>query len=193
MSCRKFLAIKSENEMATWYSDLISGDGSSVITLPDLPKINSAGVNHGRIRYKKARIVGLFLDTEQLRLMTFKSGDRLIELLVSSDGNGTGSECDLGLYLEGNAHDGAVVDSNLFADALSITGALARVDQIEGAGGALNIDDRGKTLWEMLNAGGATSYTEDPHLSYDLVMLMSASSVTNGPDMAIEAYYTSGD
>ena len=179
--------------MATWFTDLLSGDGASVIALPDLPKINSAGVNHGRIRYKKAFASGLFLDTEEIRLMPMKSGDRLIELLVTSDGNGTGSTAHLGISLEGNAHDGLTIDPNLFADDLVINVPIARVDQIEAAGGALNGDDRGKTLWEMLNAGGATSYLEDPMLRYELVFLLTASAVTNGPALTVECYYTSGD
>ena len=176
--------------MATYFSDHFSSDGSNKSTA-DMQIRASAGISHGRLRYKKASIDSV--DTangEQIRLAQFKSSDRIIEIYVTGDGTPSAGNMDLGLYKSGAAHDGAVIDDDLFASALDVTSAIARTESFKEAT-TLGDTDRGKTLWELA-AIGAASYTADPMEDWDLVG--TTDTGTNAAlKLSVEIVYTSGD
>ncbi len=155
----------------------------------------SAGISHGRMRKKVAAItldlLPVFTTNDVARLMQFKSSDRIFEILVTSGGASTVVTVGLGLHETGNAHDGAVVDLDLFASALAVNGVIARVDQFTESG-TLDNFDRGKTLWELAALGAAT-YTEDPFLDFDLTMTAGAATTTADEPLLIEVLYTAGD
>ncbi len=179
--------------MGQWYSDLISGNGESVITLPTTPKINPAGRAHGRVRYKRAHFVGLPLDVvpDQVRLATFKSSDRILELFQTMDGLPSAGNQDLGFYESGVNHDGPIINNgDEFLDAFVVTGAVARVDKFDGNDFA--DEDRGKTIWELLVVAGQT-YTEDPLLNIDLVLTIDTSYTVLVNTEDYEMFYTAGD
>ncbi len=183
--------------MPSMYSDHFSATGvvatlAGEITL-DMQKRLSAGLGHARLRYKRAHInVGTAAGIgDKLRLMQFKSSDRLAQLFVTSDGGCTAGAGDLGLYQSGLEHDGAGIDADLFASALVVSAAIARVDEFKEAT-TLGDGDRGKTLWEQA-AVGAASYTVDPGGSFDLVMTITMAVTVAVVDLVFEAIYTSGD
>lgn len=156
----------------------------------------SAGINHARARIKQARITVPIGGTggtanDVWRLMTFKSSDRIFSLLVTVTGTGGAGAAHLGLYKAGANHDGAVIDTDLFASALSLINAIARVDQFKEAA-TLEDEDRGKTLWELADEGAGT-YTSDPMEEWDLTAEISTTTTTAATEVLVEVLYTSGD
>ena len=177
--------------MAVWYGTHFGVDAGTGNALVHPPKVVPVGVKHGRMRYNRAMITGLCLNTEVLRFFSMKSSDRLIELMISSDGGSTAANIDIGLYLSGNAHDGAVQDVDLFASAQAIETAIHRDDAfIESA--VIQHEDRGKHLWELLTVGAGTA-TVDPQVSYDICGTVTTEFTDAVSIMVLEAYYTAGD
>ena len=182
--------------MATQWSDHFAAAQPGLTR--DSERRAGAGIGHGRVRYKRANVTldlapDDFAIGDVARLMTFKSSDRLFELFVSADGASTALTADLGLYQAGvsGAHDGAVIDADLFASALALNGAVARVDEFEEAT-TLTEFHRGLTLWEIAAIGEA-AYTVDPFLDFDLAFTCTADILTADENVVVEAFYTSGD
>jgi hypothetical protein len=153
-----------------------------------------AGRSHGRLRTKiaHAQLQMLNSSADTLRMMTFKSNDRLFQLFITSDDVGTTGDIDIGLALAGNRHDGAVVDDDLFSTtALDVNAAaLDRVDQFDN--GALANIHRGFMMWELLAIGGGTDVV-DPHVQYDLILTCTEDFTEALSDIVFEAVYTAGD
>lgn len=183
--------------MATYVSEHFHPDADDTADqgLPTRPHMASAGIAGARKRYKKCRILVTTAVTavapDQLRLMQFKSGDRIHAIKVSDAGASTVTAADLGLYKSGNAHDGAVIDADLFASALSLNGGGSQVEALTEAG-TITDEDRGKTLWEMA-ALGAGSYTEDPFEDWDLTFTVTGAVTTATETILVEVEYTAGD
>ena len=176
--------------MARFYSDHFSSDGSNQTSV-DAQRRISAGLSHGRLRYKRSIVSAMdSANADEVRFAQFKSSDRIIELLLSGDGGGSAGTSNLGLYKSGSAHDGVVIDMDLFASDIDTTGVIARVDQFKESS-TLTDRDRGKTLWELATVGAA-SYTSDPMEDWDLTGLMDAGSDAV-LELVLEVYYTSGD
>jgi len=179
--------------MANYFSEhyTTTVGGTSV----DAPRIKAPpGISHAKIHYKRGSVTVAagVTDDEQCRFFPMKSGDRLINLFLSTPSlTGTTMTADCGLY---TPDGGAVLDLDLFCAAATsplddLTVAVARVDLFTLA--VLENEDRGKPLWENL-AEGAGSDTTDPFLTYDVVITMNTeTSVTVGAELILEAYYTS--
>lgn len=153
-----------------------------------------AGEGHARRRTKVARVqvpTAGMTSGDELRLMQFKSGDRVFSILVTAAGDSTTYAADLGLYKSGARHDGAVIDADLFGSALAMASGVARVDEFTQAT-TLGNADRGKTLWELA-AIGAAAYTSDPLEDWDLVLTSTATGTAAVEDIVVEVEYTSGD
>ena len=129
-----------------------------------------------------------------------RSSDRLIELLISTDGNASGGTVDVGAYLSGDNHDGASIGTatvNLFADALALTTLGNRTAILGNEGGSSSVPvateecPHGTTMWELVNMGDG-SYTSDPGINFDITLLPTVTfDAVN--IITLEAYYTSGD
>jgi len=187
--------------MTDFYSDHYSNDQGETghfTTLLTTHKNVSPGKSHSRVRRKAAFLTvpsGQDLgDNDVLRLMDLKSSDRLIELFFSMDANwGATTTFNVGLYLKGDANDGAVVDEDLFGSVIDWAGEIARVDYFDNAG-TLDDWDRGKTLWELA-AIGAASYTVDPQTTFTVTAqtTQDISATAAAVEMLVEAYYVAGD
>ena len=185
--------------MATYFSDhYVDATDATRISNPatDQSSLDTAyrapaGIAHARLRKKRAACSTLALTTDEVRVMTFKSNDRLFDLTVSGDGGSTAGAINLGLYLTGNRHDGAVVDVDLFASALTTSSAIARVDHFEESA-TLSELNRGWQMWEIAAVGAGTD-TEDPQTQYDLVFVPSTSFTVANTVLVFEALYTAGD
>lgn len=169
--------------MATYFSDHFSADENGN-TAADSERRAPAGINHGRLRIKRAKIIGTITTADTVRLMQFKSGDRLYNLKLTVNGDLTTGAANFGLYKSGDAHDGAVVDADLFATAQSLTSALDETDILDEA--SLTADNRGDELFVM------AGQTEDPMEDWDLVMTPTANFDTS-EEVTVTAVYTSGD
>lgn len=187
--------------MATFYSNHYSADVGATghfTTLSNPPILVAPGRGHTRFRRKEARLTvpsGQDLgDNDVIRIMDLKSSDRLINLYFTMDANwGATTTFNVGLYEKGNNNDGAVVDEDLFGDAIDWSGAIARVDYFDEATTLGNID-RGKTLWEQAAVGDAT-YTTDPGIMFTVTAqtTQDISATAAAVVMMVEAYYMSND
>ena len=182
--------------MATRYSDHFSTTGDDGDSL-DMQVRVSAGIGHGRLRYKRARANGLFTTSDTVRMMTFKSNDRLIELWLSYDGANTAGAVNVGLYLSGSNHSGAVVDADLFCTLQTTTTLAIRTDIMGEPASALiavagEEEVRGLPLWKQASYGAGTD-TVDPMTEYDIVITPYTTIAGADSLMTLEAYYTSGD
>ena len=172
-----------------FFSELFA-EASTPTTL-DSQKRAPAGVSHGRKRYARAEVLTtatLTTDTaaSQIRLKQFKSGDRIHKITVHNTADGGSGAVNMGIWKSGTAHDGAVVDADIFLAAQAVSGASA-AGGIEGfTDGALDDFDRGKTLWEL---NGDTS---DPMEDWDVVITATA-TVATAQNYVGEFEYTSGD
>ena len=185
--------------MATYYSDHFSTNGLQADSYDGQIRV-SAGIGHGRLRYKRAQSTPTSAGTsDTIRMMTFKSSDRLIELLISTDGNATGGTIDLGMFLSGANHDGDSLGANninSFMDAAALTTLANRTDAFGETGAsaiavATENNARGLTMWEIANFGDG-SYTVDPMTQFDIVITPTV-AFDAANIVTLEAYYTSGD
>lgn len=159
----------------------------------DRTKRVAVGIGHGRLRYKRARVtIGTAAGIgDQIRLMQFRSSDRIIQVFMTSDGGGDAGAVDIGIYKTGAAHDGAVIDADLFGSAVAVDAAVARVDQFKESA-ILGDVDRGKTLWELADIGAGT-YTVDPMEDWDLVATVTTAVTVALNTTVWEVIYTAGD
>lgn len=173
--------------MATnYFSDLYAGLATA--STLDAQKRASAGVSHGRIRYSVCRFdPGEVVTINSIvRMKQFKSGDRIHSILLSSTDSGDTGDIDLGFYKTGAAHDGAVVDLDLFASAQDVNAAIReRIEVFDEAG--LDDHDRGKTLWEL------AGQSSDPMEDWDLSIHVAEASTDVAWELTLEIFYTSGD
>lgn len=184
--------------MANYFSDHYSTTVGA--TAVDDPPIKAdPGISHAAVRYKRATVTVAagVTDDEQCRFFPLKSTDRLHALYLSTPSlTGTTMTADMGVYR--TVEDGsALVDLDLFCAAATsplddLTVAIARVDLF--ALGALEDEDRGKMLYQLVDEGLATTvYDNDPHYNFDLVLTMNTeTAVTVGAEFVLEAFYTAG-
>jgi len=172
-----------------FFSDLFSAAGTP--TTLDSQKRAAVGAAHGRNRYARAEVLTtatITTDTaaSQIRLKQFKSGDMIHKITVHNTADGGSGAINMGPWKSGSAHDGAVVDANLFLAAQAVSGASA-AGGIEGfTDGALDDFDRGKALWEL------AGQSSDPMEDWDIVITASA-TVATAQNYVVEFEYTSGD
>ncbi len=174
------------------------GETNHFTTLNAVQTLVSPGLKHSRVR-RSAAFLSVpsgqdLADNDVIRWLDLKSGDRLIQLFFSSNDQwGSTADFNVGLFVKGAANTGAEVDEDLFAAAVNWAGAIARVDQY--AVGTLDDFDRGKTLWEAVNAVTASTYASDPHEMWTVTTRCSSNNTaTDGiVEMLCEAYYIAGD
>jgi len=181
----------------TFYSDHFDGVANTVL---DEQKRVDAGIGHGRLRYSRAEVTTLAApdlpsDGDTIRMMQFKSGDRLNHIFLTSTDSGAAGAVNIGLRKSGYAHDGAVIEGNVFGASIDVnSAALAHVEKL-GTGNPDADLARGKALWEVTNLAGATptsGYTADPMEDWDLSFyFMTAPTVAT--TFILEVYFTGGD
>ena len=191
--------------MATLYSNHYNssgtvGPGEGALTEElglDSTKKVSAGLSHSRLRRSHAKCtVGTVAGaSDEIRMLTLKSSDRLHSLLWSTDGGSTNGTADLGWYKSGAAHNGALPSTNS-VDAFSTTAfdiktAAGRTEAFEL--GDLDTEDIGKQVWELINVSDASTYTVDPGGTFDITWTVVEAVSVAVVTVQLEAYYTSGD
>jgi len=175
--------------MTAYYSDNIAVSTANTTLVPGFRP--TVGIKHARTRTDTARISALLLTTDVARMITVQSGSRLIKLELTSNGGSDAGAIDIGLYLTGSAHDGAVVDVDLFASAQTISTAIDLTD-VFNESAVLDSTDRGKTMWELAAVGAGTD-TIDPLVQYDITIVPTTSFTTTASILTLIATYAAGD
>tara|TARA_B100002049_G_C15840518_1_gene274921 strand:- start:37 stop:591 length:555 start_codon:yes stop_codon:yes gene_type:complete len=184
--------------MTTYYSDNFSAinpaTGLEDNTTLDTQKRVDAGIGHGRIRYKRAKVTFQQLSGDSVRMMQFRSSDRIIDVLIHSGNSGDTGRIDIGFRKSGVSHDGELVEANIVCDAKLMTTAIAHAS-VFGAGVPDADFYRGKPIWEMVSmpgTGSPTIYTEDPMEDWDLSITFDEAFEVS-ISITVDVLYTSGD
>lgn len=179
--------------MATYYSDHFA-DTSDYSALVYPTKSVAVGICHARKRWSRASFVGLLTTatTDIARMLTLRSSDRLIDLYLSTDAACAAGAVDIGLYLRGGNHDGAVVDADLFASAVDVHTAAFAPTSILNEATTITTIGYGLPLWEQAALGAAT-YTSDPGVLFDIVISAETTMTTTATTLILEALYSAGD
>ncbi len=175
--------------MSVYFSDNLAAAAANTTLVTGFKA--SVGIRHARERTSVARVTSMALTTDTVRMLTLKSSDRLLALELASDGGSTAGEVNIGIYLTGAAHDGAVVDVDVFAAAQSVATEIDLTDIFVQAT-TLDGVDRGKELWAIAAVGAGTD-TEDPRVDYDIVIVPSTSLSVAVSELTLVATYTAGD
>lgn len=173
-----------------YFSDNIADDSDN--TSLGVAYRAPVGIRHARTRTAIARVTALALTTDVVRMITLKSGDRLLALELATDGASAAGAVNVGLYLSGQAHDGAVADADVFAAAVTVSTETDLVDIFDQAS-LIDGVDRGRTMWELATLGTGTNYTEDPRVNFDICLVPSTSLTTTATELVLKAVYTSSD
>ncbi len=182
-----------------------NGEGALTEELPlDASHKVAAGFSHSQMRRSLAKMtVGTTADaSDQLRMLTMQSNARIYSVLWASDGNSTNGTADLGWYLSGAAHAGALPSTNsvdAFSDsAYDIKTATAAATASSGTRieafelGDYDTEDMGKELWELINVSDASTYTVDPVVNYDLTWTIVEAVTAQVVTVQLEVLYTVG-
>lgn len=171
--------------MASYFSDHYAALTANTTLLPN--QVNSVAKKGSRVRYIRSELefTGAFAINEVARMFDLKSSDRLIQLFLTTDDLGTVGSLNIGLYLSGSAHDGAVVDLDCFATAVLVTSAVARTDVLLEST-TFAIETRGKELFRY------AALTVDPVVQYDIAIVANAATDAAGT-VVLEALYLAGD
>ncbi len=179
--------------MATFYSSHFAP--SQPATALDTAHRPPVDEGHARMRVKRIDatlpLSPAFTSGDVMRLATFRSSDRIYNIFLTSAGASGTVTAHLGLYLSGGAHDGAVLDADVFGSDLVVNGAIARVDEFTESAVLTNLD-RGKPLWQ-LGATIVALYSSDPRTSFDLCLTATATLDTAAEPLVLEVWYVAGD
>jgi len=122
------------------------------------PVKTHVSVSHGRLHEKVATVEIAADDSanHEYRLFRVHSSWRISEILRYNDAITSGSDYDVGIY-DIAENGSAVVNVNLFADAISLVSASTTGvnDQFE-SGGDTGIEEIEKPLWELLGESADT-------------------------------------
>ena len=168
--------------MATYYGSALAAVNT---TLSDnfTPHVS---VVHGRQRIARSTVTVLALTTDLVRMISLRSTDRLFELYLAGNGGATAGATDVGAYYAGDAHDGAVIDADEFATAVTSPSTAAGADVFAEAATSREVL-RGAPLWE------AVGLSADPGGYIDITMTPSTSFTAAAPIMVMTAHYVAGD
>src|SRR3990167_1747900 len=101
-------------------------------------------------------------DTSVYRFVRIPSGARVNKIEALTDAITGGTDYNLGLYKPADVGGGAVVDDNLFADALDLSSG--NTIPVEVTFDQQDIADIEKRVWELLGLSA------DPHTEYDVAL-----------------------
>ena len=185
--------------MTVYYSDHFSGVNPDTFvsdnTVLDKQKRAPVGISHGRMRYQRAQFTRQLALNDYVRMMQFKSSDRLYQLYLTSTATGATGKFHIGVYKTGTLHDGAALEQDIFGAGVVLTSGYARTDRFGTGQPPGYYDQRGNPLWEVVSIGGASpanAYTKDPGEDWDIGVLCNAAFEASATAI-LEAYYTAGD
>lgn len=128
------------------------------------PVKTHVSISHGRLHEKVAtvEIAAADANDHEYRMVRVHSSWRIGEITRYNDAIQSGNDYNVGLFDIAD-NGGAVVNENLFADAITLVSAsVVGVSEMYEAGGGIGVEDIQQRLWEMLGL------SSDPGKWYDL-------------------------
>lgn len=174
--------------MAEYLSDHFNPTAAQSL-LADPRLIPPQAVDGGYLRYKRANCTPTLpfaggvtsADTDEMRMFTMQSSDRIHWIAMSADINSDG-EYRVEIYESGVDHDGKKLTTLLFGEVNTISDR----SQFEMfTNGSLTDEQRGLPLWELLGLA------RDPHKDWDIVIAcVPLVGTTTADKFLLEVLYT---
>lgn len=117
-----------------------------------------------------------------IRFVRVPSNARISEVLLSTGDATTAGAIDIGVY-QTAANGGAVVDADLFASALALTGGPFNNSDQTFESGEFTYAESALPLWEVLGL------TTDPKREYDIAATVTTTGNGMGTTMALKVRY----
>lgn len=125
-------------------------------------------------------------DTSTLRICELPSNAVVTSIRIFNDAIANSTSWDVGLY-QTTLNGGAVIDADVFASAVDISGGLAGTELRFEAGTTGPIDYIEYRLWQLADLGAAT-YSQDPQINFDLVATANTIGTAAGTIVFIVEY-----
>lgn len=120
-----------------------------------------------------------------IRFCRVPSNARVSQVLISCADATTGGAVNIGLYdTNDNGNGGAVVDADLFASALALTGGPFNNSDQTFESGEYTYAESEKPLWEVLGLSA------DPHKEYDVCAVVSTTFNGGPTSMKLNVRFT---
>jgi hypothetical protein len=173
--------------MAVNFSNLLGADGTADVAI-EVGKRAAPGQYGAVLKVVRAFCTFTPVASEVSRMFTLPSGSRIYQLYFATSDWGGASTAHVGLHKAGSAHDGAVIDNDLFGSSIDV--GTADVARTEILNEATTITDllRGDYLWKMADAGAAT-LTTDPFEDWDFTVTVATTASPVSSTMTLEAWY----
>jgi len=140
----------------------------------------SAGI--AKVAKSAATVSATQASGDTIRMVRVPSNARIDAVLLTTADATTAGNVDIGIY-QTEENGGAVVDSDLFASALALTGGpFVRSDQTFESG-EYTYAESAKPLWEVLGL------TSDPGREYDVVLKVTTTGDGMGTVVVLEVHY----
>ena len=134
--------------MAVQYSDWFN-ETQPAITITNPPIKHPWGKDTKNRKTAKATLTLTdFGIGDVCRMMTVKINDRINAMYISSTGASTATLLDIGVYIAGLAHDGAVIDADEFASAFDVNAGVNRTECMLESGATV-VGRRNMPVWEI--------------------------------------------
>jgi hypothetical protein len=155
---------------------------TNAVATPKVLTDASKSVGIARVAKSAATVSASQSQNDTIRLVRVPSNARIDAVLLTTGDASSAGNINIGVWQTAE-NGGAVVDADLFASALALTGGpFARSDQTWESG-EYTYAESCKPLWEVLGLSA------DPNREYDIVA--EVSTTFNGADttMALEVHY----
>ncbi|MBS4046566.1 MAG: hypothetical protein KG075_09520 [Alphaproteobacteria bacterium] len=140
-------------------------------------------VGTGRVAKSAATVSATQASGDTIRLVRVPSNARIDAVLLTTADATTAGAINIGVW-QTSENGGAVVDADLFASALALTGGpFTRSDQTFESG-EYTYAETCLPLWQVLGL------TTDPKRDYDIVAQVSTTGDGMGTVMVLEVHYT---
>lgn len=174
--------------MATYYSSFYSTTsatrGTTAATAKDtIPQQQNVGVFRGNKQTLTAYAQALPTTSDFVVLMTLNSGVRISGIWMNDDNASAAGAMNLGLYNAGTTTAVVTNAGTLFASALAKntnhTEAFTQATRLKSV-------HRFLQLWELINVLAASTYSANPNLFYDLILVPSTTFTTTASQFLVE-------
>jgi hypothetical protein len=129
-----------------------------------------------------ATVAATIAANDTVRLVRVPSNARISQVLLSTGDATTAGAVNIGVW-QTNDNGGAVVDADLFASALALTGGPFNNSDQTFESGEYTYAESAKPLWEVLGL------TSDPNLEYDIVAQVSTTGDGMDTTIALKVRY----